>query len=139
MKNVSRVLVLLAATSVSESPALKLKHFIRHPKDIVRHPKKLVTAVVRTVENKVLEPVAHATEKQASVAIKTTEKGVRIAAKGANDHVIKPFCRGFKRKLEEHSEQDGKVAADLAHDVVVAALTGQEQVGGESPAKRTRH
>ena len=139
MKNVSLVLLLLAAMVTTESSA-GLKHFLRHPKDLVRQPKKFVTAVVRTVENGVLEPVAHAVENEV----------IEPAANGVNDHVIKPFFRGFKRKIEQHSEQDGELAADVAHEVVVATLTGKAGQGtstapqacpvqkseGEKPAKR---
>ena len=136
MKNVSLVLVLLSAMIVSESSA-GLKSFLRQPK-------KHLAAAARAIENKDLEPVAHAVENEV----------IEPAANGVNDHIVKPFFKGLKRKLDEHSEQAGQVAADVAHQVVVTALTGQkvqgnsqapqqnshEQKGeGERPAKRARH
>ena len=112
MKKSSFILLSLCTMITSESSAMK--RFLRHPKDIVRHPKKLVTAVVRAIENQILEPVAHAVENEV----------VEPVANGVNDHVIKPFCKGLKRKLEQQSEQGGEIAADVAYKIVVTTLTG---------------
>lgn len=128
MNRVSAVFVLVCAAIVPEASAGR---FWRHPKDVFRHPKKFISMVVRTVENQVLEPAAHAVENQV----------IEPVADGFNDHVIKPAARGFKRAIERHAEHDGQVAADIAHEIVVEALTGQGQTGAgqlaPKPAKRS--
>ena len=136
MKKISVVLLLLCATVVSESRAGWKKRF--------RHPKKFVTAVVRTVENKVLEPIAHVVENDV----------VEPIANGVNDHVFKPAARGFKRKIEELAEQDGETVAEATHEVLLGALTGEgsqeddesgqqdlseREKEGQKTAKRSHH
>ncbi|HML19890.1 MAG TPA: hypothetical protein PKD74_04910, partial [Candidatus Dependentiae bacterium] len=91
-------------------------------KKVWRHPKKAFTSVVRTVENKVLEPLAHAAENEL----------IEPAANGANDHIFKPFARAFKKEAEKKAEEDGQAAADIAHQLIVGILTGQLPEGQDT-------
>jgi hypothetical protein len=94
-------------------------------KKVWRHPKKAFTSVVRTVENKVLEPLAHTGENDI----------IEPAANGVNDHIFKPFARAFKKEAEKKAEEDGQAAADIAHQLIVGVLTGQLPEGQDTEAQ----